>query len=146
MRFNLHNIPPSVLEKINQLYNLLLQRKKVYEEVSTAVPDKEFQATLLMLAEESNEYAVELSSQVQDFGIIWQRERAPDTTGCRVLQNQTEIMRFCKANEVELVNAYYGILHESGLYGEVKKLVRCQLNGILNTFLKLKLLSVLRPR
>ena len=146
MRFSLHNIPPSVLEKINQLYNLLLQRKKVYEQVSATVPDKEFQATLLMLAEESSEYAGELSSQVQHFGIIWQKERTTDTATCGILQNETEIMRFCKTNEVELVNAYYGILHESGLYGEVKKLVRCQLNGILNTFLKLKLLNVLKSR
>lgn len=146
MKFSLQNIPPSLLEKINQLYNLLLQRKKVYEQVSAVVPDKEFQATLLMLAQESSEYAGELSLEIQNFGIIWQKERPTDTEPRRVLQNETEIMRFCKTNEVELVNAYYGILHESGLYGEVKKLVRYQLNGILNTFLKLKLLSVLRSR
>jgi hypothetical protein len=144
MGFSLYNIPPSLLEKINNLYNLLLQRKRVYEQVSAAVPNKEFHDTLLTLAQESSQYAGELSFQVQTFGIIWKKEKTYTAASRTILQDENEIMRFCKRTEIKIAAAYYAILNELNLYEEIKKMMRYQLNSVLYTFMKLKLINALR--
>jgi len=145
--FGITKTPPFILEKIENLCNLLLKGKREYEQVASVVPDKDLRRTILTLAQESNQYACELFSQIQSLGGITQEEKT-DESECeldiKVLTDENEILSFCKMNEKKMVSAYREILNESFIYEGLRKMIRYQLNGILCAFMQLKLLSSLR--
>jgi hypothetical protein len=149
MELNVYQTPPVILEKINILCNLLQQDKIKYERVSATIPDKELRRTILSLAQESNQYACELSSQIQTLGGNSQKEKMdgydPDMAGDN-LYDEKDILNFCEMNEKKMVSAYREILNESYLYEGLRKLIRYQLNGILCSFTQLRLLNSLRFR
>ena len=66
--FNLFKAPPFLLDKMNHVCKLLWQGKKEYEQVATTMTNKDLRITMLTLAQESNQYACELSSQVHSLG------------------------------------------------------------------------------
>jgi hypothetical protein len=145
--FGINRTPPFLLEKIENLCNLLWQGKREYEQVASVIPDKDLRRTILTLAQESNQYACELFSQIQSLGGISHEEKT-DEPECeldvKVLTDENEIFSFCKMNEKKMVSAYREILNESFIYEGLRKMIRYQLNGILCAFMQLKLLSSLR--
>ncbi len=149
MELNVYQTPPLILEKINTLCSLLQQDKIKYERVSATIPDKELRRTILSLAQESNQYACELSSQIQTLGGSSQKEKMdgydPDIAADN-LYDEKDILNFCEMNEKKMVSAYREILNESYLYEGLRKLIRYQLNGILCSFTQLRLLNSLRFR
>jgi hypothetical protein len=70
MEFNIFTASPFILEKINHLCSLLWREKRAYEQVAANIPDKELRRTILTLAQGNNQYACELSSQIQTLGGI----------------------------------------------------------------------------
>lgn len=147
MGLNISKAPPFILEKINDLCRLLWKEKKVYEKVAATIPDKELCRTILTLAQESNQYACELSSQIQTLGgaaqqdEIWEPEMEIET---QIFHDETEMLTFCKENEQRMVSAYREILNEPYLYEGLRKMIRYQLNGILCAFMQIKLLDSLK--
>ena len=145
--FNTYQAPPSLLEKMNNICSLLWQGKKEYEQVATIIGDKNLRSTMLSLAQESNQYACELSSQIQSLGGTPANENGCKSEPEAEMNNfgdQSVIMAFCKMSEKKMVNAYREILNEPSLYEGLRKMIQYQLNGILCTFMQLKLLSSLK--
>lgn len=145
--YDIYKAPPFLLEKMNAICRLLRQGKKEYEQVAIAVEDKDLRSTMLTLAQESNQYAHELSSQMQSLGGIPEMEKIEDpelTDDIKNLYDENEILTFCKMNEKKMVGAYQEILNESYLYEGLRKMVRYQLNELLCTFMQVKQLRSLK--
>ena len=53
---------------MNNLCRVLRQEKKEFEQVATTLENKDLRSTILTLAQESNQYACELSSQIHTMG------------------------------------------------------------------------------
>ena len=146
MEKHLYKAPPFLLQKMQALCSMLLQDKKKYETVGAGIADQQFRRTILTLAQESNQYATELLSQIETLGGMDQHT-APvnqDTAGPGAFANEEDILSFCQLNEKKMVSAYRDILNESFLYEGLRKMIRYQLNGILCSFTQLKLLQSLK--
>ena len=146
MGINRQSSAPHLLEKVNQLCMLLWQGKKEFEQVAATIPDKEFRRTILTLAQESNQYANELTSQIHMLGGNSTSEMTDEPeheSNTKIFTDEHEILDFCKMNEKKMVNAYRDILNESYLYEGLRIVIRYQLNGILCAFMQLKLLNSL---
>lgn len=138
---NLYKAPPYLLEKINTICSLLWQGKKEYECVATHVTDKDLRRTMLSLAQESNQYACELSSQIHTLGGTPEIEKINEAVMEEELKNvngETEIMTLCEKNEKKMMSAYREILNESFLYEGLRKMIRYQLNEMLCAFMQVK--------
>ncbi len=138
-----NRIPAFVLEKLDTLFKLLKERKSEYEAFAGKVNDKALKRTVLTLAQETNQYAIELSSQIQTMGgkIIsaGEIERRPDTT--LVMAEEDDILKSCEVSERKMITAYRLVLNEPFLHDNLRKLIRCQLNGLTYAFMQLKLLN-----
>ncbi len=145
--YNIHKAPPFLLEKMNNLCSLLLQEKKEFEQVATTVANKDLRNTMLTLAQESNQYACELSSQIQTLGGVWEIEKIKEPElkdEIRNFKDEKEILSFCRMNERKMVGAYQEILNESFLYEGLRKMIRYQLNEMLCAFMQVKQLNSLK--
>ena len=145
--FNLYKAPLFLLEKINNICRLLWQGKKEYEQVASATKDKDLQCTMLSLAQESNQYAHELSSQVRTLGGVPETEKINEPEVREELKNlddDNKVLTFCKMNEKKMISAYREILNESFLYEGLRKMIRYQLNEMLCIFMQIKQLSALK--
>jgi hypothetical protein len=145
--FNLFKASPAILEKIKFLYLLLRQGKKEYEKVAINISDKELRRTVLTLAQENNQYSCELSSQIESLGGLAPKENLSESEHegtINILNNDNEVLAFCKMNEKKMVNAYREILNEPFLYEGLREIVHYQLNGTLCAFMQLKLLNSLK--
>ncbi len=139
--FNLHTAPPFLLEKMNNLCSILWQGKKEYEQVATTMANKDLRITMLTLAQESNQYAHELSSQIHSLGGIPEikKNREPEWPDeIKNLNDENKILTWCNKNEKKLIGAYREILNESFLYEELRKMIRYQLNEMLCAFMQVK--------
>jgi hypothetical protein len=142
----IYNAPPGLLEKIKFVYVLLLKGKKEYEQIAATIPDKALSRAILTLAQESNQYANELSSQMQTLGGGVPKEKTdPVEPGSvdNVFRDGNEVLTFSE-NEKRMVIAYQEILNESFLFEGLRKMIRYQLNGILCAFMQLKLLNAVK--
>ena len=145
----IHKAPPFLLEKMNNLRRLLLQEKKEFEQVATTVANKDLRNTMLTLAQESNQYACELSSQIQTLGGAAEIEKIKESElkdEIKNLNDVNEILTLCKINEKKMIGAYREILNESFLYEGLRKMIRYQLNEMLCAFMQVKQLYFLKFR
>ena len=144
--FNIHKSSPSHIEKINSLCTLLKKGTKEYEKLSGSITNKEIRNTVLTLAQESNQYACELYSQVLTLGGTPQKTHAVEPESdidCTIADNENKLLSFCSTAEKKMVSAYHEVLNESFLNEGLRKMIRYQLNGILCSFMQLKLLNSL---
>jgi hypothetical protein len=136
-----------VAGKINRLYKLLVKEKGAFEQVACRITDNALRCTILSLAQQNNQYAVELSSYLQTTGTAGYLTEKVTTTnpGPEAVRNnfpdESSVLEFCSSNERKLVIAYRKILGESSLYEGLQKMMDYQLNGILSASMQLKLLS-----
>ncbi len=145
--FNIYKAPPFLLEKMNNLCSLLWQGKKEYEQVAITMANKDLRITMLTLAQESNQYACELSSQIHTLGGIPEIEKIKEPElkdEIRNFKDEKEILSFCRMNERKMVGAYQEILNESFLYEGLRKMIRYQLNEMLCAFMQVKQLNSLK--
>lgn len=145
--FNINKAPPLLLKKINNLYNLLLQGKRKYENIATIISDRDLRRAILSLAQESNQYACELSSQIQTLGGASPDKRTDDFdlgTETKTFRDENKILNFCMTSEKRMVKAYHEILNESCLYEGLRSMIHYQLNGILCAFGQVKQLNSLK--
>jgi rubrerythrin len=144
---NRYKASPFLLDKINSICSLLRQGKKEYEQVATTIEDKDLRCTILTLAQESNQYACELFSQIHTLGGTPEMEKNDDdelSDEIKNLYDEDEILTFCKMNEKKMVGAYQEILNESFLYEGLRKMIRYQLNQLLCNFMQVKQLASLK--
>src|SRR5687768_800771 len=144
--FNVYKAPPYLLEKMNNLCSLLRQEKKEFEQVAITVTNKDLRITMLSLAQESNQYACELSSQIHTLGGVPEMEKNSEAEPeeIRNFNDENEILTFCKMNEKKMISAYQEILNEAFLYDGLRKMIRYQLNEMLCAFTQVKQLNSLK--
>lgn len=145
--FDHHKAPPFLLEKMNNLCAVLWQEKKEFEQVASAITNKDLQCTMLTLAQESNQYASELCSQIHSLGgvpAVEQNNEPAPSKEVRILEDEDEIMSMCKTNETKMIGAYREILNDSSLYEGLRSMIRYQLNEMLCAFMLVKQLNALK--
>ncbi|PWT98166.1 MAG: hypothetical protein C5B52_12720 [Bacteroidetes bacterium] len=143
---SIYKAPPFIVEKLTRLLTLLKQEKRKYEQIAEGISDKEFRRTVICLAQESNQYACELSSQIHTLNGQMPIDRFPEEEEVLVMEtepsgNEKDVLFFCRESEKNMITAYREILNEPFLLEGVRKVIRYQLNGIMYAFLQLKLLS-----
>ena len=145
--FNLSQASPLLLKKLSTLSGLLLQGKRKYEQISTATTDGDLRRAILSMAQKSNQYACELSSQIQILGGLSADEKTDNpelSTETKAFRDENEILNFCMRNEERMVKVYHEILNESCLYEGLRSMIHYQLNGILCAFVQVKQLNSLK--
>jgi uncharacterized protein (TIGR02284 family) len=144
---NLHKAPAALLEKMNNILSLLWREKKQYEQVAIRVTDKDLSCTMLRVAQESNQYAHELSSQIEVLGGAAEIEKADEVElgeEIRSLNDDNDMITFCQRNEKKIISAYEEVLNRSLLYEGLRKMIRYQLNEMLCAFMRIKQLRSLK--
>jgi hypothetical protein len=136
---------PHLLKKLNTLHTLLLGGKGKYEQIAAITSDRDLRRAILSLAQASNQYACELSCQLQTLsGAISPDEKPAEFEAeTRSFSNESEVLNFCMANEQRMVKAYHEILNEPCLYEGLRSMIHYQLNGILCAFVQVKQLNSL---
>ena len=138
-----NKIPGFVLEKLDILFRLLKERKLEYEAFAGKVNDKQLKRTVLTLAQETNQYANELCSQIEtmggNIGAVAEAFELRDTV--LMVPDEDAILKSCEVSEKKMIVAYRSILNEPFLHDNLRKLIRCQLNGLTYAFMQLKLLN-----
>src|SRR5450432_3235467 len=142
-----NKIPAFVLEKLNILFQLLKERKTEYEIFAGKVKDKELKRTVLSLAQETNQYAMELCSQIQTMAGKVIKDNAEDfdktvlPKNATMISGEDDILSSCEISETKMIVAYRNILNEPFLHDNLRKLIRSQLNGLTFAFMQLRLLN-----
>ncbi|HTN05108.1 hypothetical protein [Agriterribacter sp.] len=146
-----YKTPPSIIEGICQLLDVLKTGREQYERAAFSVADPQFRYAISVLAQENNQYECELASQLSILGVNVDTEptqsiRKTDVTTDQLTGSKValpvQLLQYCRENEKQVINAYRKILNEPYLMDGVRKLMRTQLNGIMYAFLQLKLLSI----
>ena len=139
-----NKIPGFLLEKLDILFKLLKERKCEYEVFADRVSDKALKRTVLTLAQETNQYANELSSQIETMGgriNEYDSETGVTHEGNVFISEPEDILKSCEVSENKMIVAYRTILNEPFLHENLRKLIRSQLNGLTCLFMQLKLLN-----
>ncbi len=137
-----NKFPAFLLEKLHTLFELLKERKTEYECFAGKVNNNQLKVTVLSLAQETNQYAAELSSQIQMMGGKVQGVahdfHSVDNT---MITGEVEILKSCEISEKKMIVAYRSILNEPFLHENLRNLIRYQLNGLTYAFMQLRLLN-----
>ena len=145
--FNVYKAPTFLLEKMNNILSLLWRGKRQYEQVAITVGDKDLRCTMLRIAQESNQYACELSSQIHTLGGVPEIEKINEAELKEEIKNlhgENEIITYCQKNEKKMISAYQEVLSGSLLYEGLRKMIRYQLNEMLCAFMRVKQLRYLK--
>ena len=139
--YKIHGV---LLEKLISLFQLFRERKTEYEAFAYKVDDRQLKQTVVSLSQETNQYATELSSQIQTMGGNLEpvkSGKAYSNPGNIMVTGLHDILKSCELSEQKMITAYRSILNEPFLNINLRKLIRYQLNGLMFAFLKLKLLN-----
>lgn len=141
-----YKVPDYVVDKIYVLIDLLKKEKATYETAASKINNRQLRDTVSVLAQENNQYSMELLSQLRMLGkesisigeqvLIMKKINVTEENEHGYSEN---ILSLCKDSEKRLIQAYRNLLNEPFLRDELRKLIRVQLNGILYAFLRLKL-------
>lgn len=149
-----YKAPSYVIQKLFRLLDVLKSERDKYSQAASTITDRQLRDNISVLAQENNQYACELLSQLQILGTdnyYDQNVTEPSTsenlplsvteTSEPGLQNTGSILQHCRDSEKKMIGIYRQILNEPYLMEDIRRLMRCQLNGIMYAFLRLKLLS-----
>ena len=145
---HIYHAPAGILDQLKQLFTILTNCKTNYESIATKIKDKDLHRTIIWLAQENNQYAYELSCQIETMGghieVNSQHIKQPredDKLEFSPLNTDKEIFAICAHNEKEVIKAYRKVLNEPYLAAGIKNMIRYQLNGLLCAFQQLRLLN-----
>jgi len=139
--------PGIILEKLNDLLLALNKAKRRYEQMASTINNLQLRYTVLGLAQESRQYANELMSQIEVLGGNAAKHHSSSDFNYEGLtdrksgEKEKEQLRDCTTNEDSLIQLYRKVLNEPFLYEMIRKMLKYQLNGIMHSFSKLKLLN-----
>jgi hypothetical protein len=137
-----NHVPTFVLDKLGLLLELLKERKKEFEAFAGRIKNKSLKRTVLSLAQECNQYAQELLSQLEM--MTGNMEMYKETGGFQsnmILLEEEAILQSCQLSEKKMIVAYRTILNEPILEDNLRNLLRNQLNGLVCAFTQIKLLN-----
>lgn len=146
-----YKAPHYIVEKLSRLRSLVKAETEKYKLAAYGITDYQFRNNVTLLAQESDQYFFELTSQLR---VLGEESIDQEIDSCNdahfsaeeaVLENaslqQNITLQVCKDSEKRLIQAYREILNEPFLMDGLRILIRRQLNGIMYTFLQLKLLT-----
>ncbi|MFT3747812.1 MAG: hypothetical protein QM768_05820 [Agriterribacter sp.] len=144
-------LPQYIVDKVSRLMDILKSEKQKYEIASISVKDKQLRDSISWLAQESNQYICELTSQLKSIGAVVAidaEENNQSSSSAPPVFTETQlssnVIQFCKDSEKMIISAYRVVLNEPYLVEGLRTLIRQQLNGIMYAFLQLKLLYKLK--
>ncbi|MFT4015744.1 MAG: hypothetical protein QM668_02170 [Agriterribacter sp.] len=143
-------LPQYIVDKVSQLMDILRSEKQKYEIASISVEDKQLRDSISWLAQESNQYICELTSQLKSIGAVVAIDTEENNQSSSTppvfteAQLSSNVIQFCKDSEKMIISAYRVVLNEPYLVEGLRTLIRQQLNGIMYAFLQLKLLYKLK--
>jgi len=140
-----NKIPAFILEKLDILVRLLKERKREFETFAGKLKDKQLKRTVLSLAQEANQYAMELLGQLQVMGgkirSAMTEEYPERENTIMMIEGEEDILKSCEISEKKMIMAYRNILNDPFLHDNLRKLIRYQLNGLTFAFMQLRLLN-----
>ena len=136
---------PLVLRKMNELFDSLQNVQTHFETAADSVKDKQMQLTLRGVAQESCQYANELSCKIQTIGGNPERYFHPPVPGSAEAVASTtafdeDIIKECAADELAMMVAYQNLLNDANLNSDLQSMIRYQLNGIMYGYMQMQLL------
>jgi uncharacterized protein (TIGR02284 family) len=140
-------IPPVILEKLRRLYKLLNEGKASYEKMAFKLEDKQLQRTIISLAQESNQYASEVSSQIHCLGgafeeTILTKSNHLEKEKNTIISDKESISEVCNMSEKKLLSFYKELLDEPYLFAGIRKMIQYQMNGFQYIISQLRLLQL----
>ena len=144
---NIGTTAPGLLEKLTCLHRMLVEGKADYEQMGADFSDSHLRRTILGLAQESNQYAAEVSSQIHclagDFKEPVLKYNLIETEGPGD-SDEERISRVCDISENKLLKFYRELLDEPnsfGLFKGLRKMVQYQMETIASAISQLRLLQ-----
>jgi len=141
----------NIAEKMRNAISALEHAYQMFNCVAQKSTDRKTQILIFGLATESFQYYKELVSQVQvleckpylnehgeETRIEWNVVSMQRDT---VRDNTDDILKECTEIEKKLIKEYRNLLNDPYIYGDHRKLLQQQLNGLLYAFVKLKMLK-----
>lgn len=148
--------PPSdvysrIAEKIVHLIKFMELETSRYDGVAQLMADRHMRDSVRLLAQQTSQYCNELQSLTQTLGIKYNENAARSISEEQVsetskflkvtdLNAAEELLQRCCDSEKQLISAYRVVLNEPFVPDDIRKTLRQHLNGILYSFLQLKLL------
>ncbi|MBX3256116.1 MAG: DUF2383 domain-containing protein [Chitinophagaceae bacterium] len=145
-------VPVYIVQKLLYLLAALKNERDQYSQAAAKISNRQLRDNINLLAQENNQYASELLSQIRILGVenvsndnMIQDQDAhtqvlDDVKGDGT-QSTIEILQICRDSEKKMIRVYREVLNEPHLMEDIRRLIRCQLNGIMYAFLRLKLFS-----
>lgn len=144
---NTANMAPRLLEKLVNLYRVLMEGKADYEQMGADFSDSQLKRTILGLAQESNQYAAEVSSQIHslagDFKEPELKYNLIETDGPGG-SDEERISKICDISEDKLLSFYRELLDEPNLFSLFKglgRMIQYQKERIAGAISQLRLLQ-----
>jgi len=144
---NIGNVAPGLLEKLRGLHRLLMEGKADYEQMGADFSDSHLKGTVLSLAQESNQYAAEVSSQIHclagDFKEPVLKYNLIETDGPGS-SDEERISKICHISEDKLLRFYQELLDEPNLFTLFKglrRMIQYQMERIAGAISQLRLLQ-----
>lgn len=145
-----YKAPGYVTQKLFRLLSTLKSERDKYAETASKITDRQLRDNINVLAQENNQYASELLSQLQMMGSENDNTNAESEPVKIIVTSEADagdnhnagsVLQLCKDGEKKMIRLYREILNEPYLGEDFRRLMRCQLNGIMYAFLRLKLYS-----
>ncbi len=129
--------------RLNQLFKALQDVKKKYETFAEGIKNKQLYQMVISLATENNQYATELSSLIRSLGGETELSSQEDSKkhNRKMPGSEKKVLDACEKNEILLAKMYNDVLKEPYVYDSLKKMINSQLEGIMFSFHRLKLLN-----
>jgi hypothetical protein len=140
----------TIVEKnVRRLCHLLAKEKTLFEYAAGKTTDHTLRGSILSVAQQNNQYAVELSAHIftaTEPGTATGKpiKKSKRGAGEPAFDDDNKLLLFCSSNETKIVSAYRYILRNASLYEGLEKMMRYQLKGIHHAAGQLKLLSKLK--
>lgn len=144
---NIAHTAPGLLEKLTGLHRMLMEGKADYEQIGSDFSDRQLKNTVLGLAQESNQYAAEVSSQIHclrgDFKEPVLKYNLIESDGPGS-SDEERISKVCDISEDKLLRFYKELLAEPGMFSLFKglrKMIQYQMERIAGGISQLRLLQ-----
>jgi hypothetical protein len=142
----------SIINKFRGLLYYLSSTRKTFEMVADEIEDCSLKTAFDGLSGESMQYANELSNQLKGLGIKYdlQHTEASNEFTEAAYQDETtvgqgdEVMLLCTKSEQHITKAYRDILNEYFPFPGLREVMTYQLNALICSFMKIRLLNTTR--
>lgn len=139
-------------DKLCKTFSLLTQLSVIIESIADEIDNKHLKNALRSVAIESNEYAVELNTQLRRIAIIpdypFTDDLEKELTATRIMVvtegRGLEILSFCESCETFFVALYIDLLNEYLPGTDLKLMINYQLMGIRSAFMRIRFFNAIR--